>query len=413
MTSLSTQPLDLQDERLKQNVGLKGEVQGFITRVRAGDLGVLPVVIGVILIATVFQSLNPFFLSSDNLVNLALELVPVGVIALGIVFVLLLGEIDLSVGSVAGLGSAITAILLTRFQWPIFLCILVALAVGAAIGLIYALFFVRFGVPSFVVTLAGLLAVLGMQLWVLGPTASVNIPFDSPVVMFAQQMFLPPWLAYTFSALAGLLVILSGLASARRRKKEGLSVGSLSGVVIRGIVLAVILGILSWYFALTRGMPLMFVCFVILIIVAEFFLKRTRWGRSIYAVGGNVEAARRSGIRVNRIYVSVFLLCSLLATIGGILISARLAAASPSTGGGTTNLNAIAAAVIGGTSLFGGRGSAYAALLGIIVIQAISSGLTLLSLESAIRFMITGAVLLIAVMIDALSRRSRSAHGAA
>jgi len=159
--------------------------------------------------------------------------------------------------------------------------------------------------------------------------------------------------------------------------------------------------------------PYMFLLFVALVVVTDLAIRRTGWGRSVMAVGGNVEAARRAGINVRGIYLSVFALCSTFAALGGILAGGRLAAVNQSSGGGDTNLNAIAAAVIGGTSLFGGRGSAYSALLGIIVIQSISSGLSLLNLDSSIRFMVTGAVLLLAVTIDSLSRRSRAAHGRA
>jgi ABC-type xylose transport system permease subunit len=382
-------------------------------RFRAGDLGALPVIVGLIVIAIVFQTLNPFFLSSANLVNLTLESAAVGTIALGVVLVLLLGQIDLSVGSVSGLSAAIMAVTFTHMGWPLTVSIGIAIAVGAGIGLIYGALFVRFGVPSFVITLAGLLAVLGFQLYVLGTNGSVNIPFDSWIVQFAQQSFLPPWVAYLLAVLAGGSFVFNGIRRARRRDQISLSSQSRSGIIIRGVLIAASLSVLTWYLAMSRGVAVMFVFFLILVIALNFALTKTTWGRAVFAIGGNVEAARRAGIRVNQVYISVFILCSTLAAVGGILAAARLASANPSSGGGDTNLNAIAAAVIGGTSLFGGRGSAYAALLGIIVISAISSGLTLLSLDSAIRFMITGAVLLVAVIIDSVSRRSRAAHGQA
>ena len=172
-----------------------------------------------------------------------------------------------------------------------------------------------------------------------------------------------------------------------------------------------LLGVPVWYLNQSRGVGVMFVFFLAVVVAVHLALTRTRWGRSVYAVGGNVEAARRAGIRVHRVYYSVFVLCSTLAAVGGVLLAARLAAASQSSGGGDTNLNAIAAAVIGGASLFGGRGSAFSALLGITVIQSISLGLTLLNLDSSVRFMITGAVLLLAVVIDSVSRRSLRASG--
>jgi ABC-type xylose transport system permease subunit len=404
---------DLQDERLIQREGLSGAVRGFATRVRGGDLGSLPVVIGLAIIWVIFQILNPNFLSPNNLVNLALQSAATGTIAIGVVLVLLVAQIDLSIGSISGLSAAILGVGLTQLNWPVWLAIVVALAVGAAIGLVYGFLFTRFGVPTFVITLAGLLAFLGLQLRILGPNGSINLPYDSWIVQFATSMFLPPWLAYTLSVLAVFGLLASDWLRDRRRSRAGLSTGSMTIMLIKAGLLLVVLVLTVWYLAMDRGVGLMFLLFVVLVVVMNFFLVRTQWGRSVYAVGGNVEAARRAGVRVNRIYISVLTLGTVFAALGGLLASARLTSASLSSGGGDTNLVAIAAAVIGGTSLFGGRGSAYSALLGIMVIQSISNGLTLLNLDSSIRYMITGAVLLLAVIIDSLSRRSRASHGQA
>ncbi|RFA11533.1 ABC transporter permease [Subtercola boreus] len=404
---------DLQDERLIRTEGVRGAVLAFQQRVRGGDLGSLPVIIGLVVIWVIFQILNPNFLSSNNLVNLTLQCAAVGTISIGIVLVLLLGQIDLSVGSVSGLAAAILGVGLTQLGWPVLLAVVVALVVGAAIGFLYGLLFTRFGVPSFVITLAGLLAFLGLQLKVLGPNGSINLPYDSWIVQFAQATFLPPWAAYGLAVLAAAAVFYTDIRRASRRRKAGLSTGAISVTLIKSISLLVLLVIVVAYLATDRGLGAMFLLFVVLVVVMNFFLTRTKWGRSVFAVGGSVEAARRAGIRVNRVYISVFILTSTFAALGGLLASARLTSASLSSGGGDTNLNAIAAAVIGGTSLFGGRGSAYSALLGILVIQSISNGLTLLNLDSSIRYMITGAVLLLAVIIDSLSRRSRASHGQA
>ncbi|MEO7123079.1 MAG: sugar ABC transporter permease [Lacisediminihabitans sp.] len=412
-TGESTVATDLQDERLIRSSGVGGSLMAFVSRVRNGDLGSLPVVIGLIVIWVVFQVLNPDFLSSNNLVNLTLQCAATGTIAVGVVLVLLLAQIDLSVGSVSGLAAAILGVGLTRYGWPVALTIAVALAAGIAIGLLYAFLFVRFGVPSFVITLAGLLGFLGLQLWVLGPNGSINIPFESWVVQFAQQMYLPPIVAYLVAAIAGIGFTLSGYLKARKRKQHGLSSTSMVETLIKGILLFVVLAAAAWYLNTDRGVGLSFLLFVVIVIIMNYLLTRTKWGRSVYAVGGNVEAARRAGINVNRIYITVFALSSLFAVLGGLLAAARLTSASLSSGAGDVNLNAIAAAVIGGTSLFGGRGSAYSALLGILVIQSISNGLTLLSLGSPERYMITGAVLLLAVIIDSISRRSRASHGRA
>ncbi|MFT4305738.1 MAG: sugar ABC transporter permease [Microbacterium sp.] len=413
--TVSKVALDLQDERLIASNGVGGAARAFWRRVRGGDLGSLPVIVGLVIIWGVFTILNQTFLTPYNIGNLLQQATPVGVISLGIVFVLLLGEIDLSVGSVAGLSSAIVAVVFVVNGVDAGLALLAAMASGVVIGLVYGLLFTRFGVPSFVVTLAGLLAFLGLQLFVLGANGSVNIPFTSPLVQFAQQWYLPQWLAYLVIVAGALIYALALLANARRRSAAGLSALSAGGILFRVIALLVLLAVAASYLYLPggRGVGAMFLLFVVLVVVADILLRRTRWGRSIFAVGGNVEAARRSGIKVRAVYMSVFAVCSFLAAVGGILLAARLGSATQSTGGTDVNLNAIAAAVIGGTSLFGGRGSAYSALLGILVIWSITNGLNLLQLDSSVRYMITGAVLLIAVIVDALSRRSRAASGRA
>jgi D-xylose transport system permease protein len=213
--------------------------------------------------------------------------------------------------------------------------------------------------------------------------------------------------------LAGVSMLVMSLRTAARRRGAGLSADSLNGLLLRAVVFTAALDLIVFYFNLDRGVPWMFAIFVGLVVMLSYALTRTQWGRAVTAVGGNREAARRAGIPVGRIYTSAFVLCSVLAAFGGVLASARLASASQQAGTGDVNLNAIAAAVIGGTSLFGGRGSAYSALLGIIVIVSISSGLTLLDLSSSLRYMITGGVLAIAVIVDSLARQSRVAHGRA
>jgi len=402
---------DLVDERLIRTDGLRGAFTAFGIRVRSGDLGSLPVVIGLVLIAVIFQVLNPNFLSANNLVNLTLQAAPIGVIAIGVVVVLLVGELDLSVGSVSGLASAILGVCMVRLQLPILLAVVVAIIAGALIGALYGFLFTRFGVPSFVITLAGLLGFLGLQLALLGPQGSINIPFTSWIVQFANTWFLPPWAVYVLIGVAALGVLTHDLARERRRVRAGLQTHPLSVTIVKVVALAVVLGAAAWYLSTDRGTGVMPVIFVLLVVLMAYLLRRTRWGRSIYAVGGNVEAARRAGIRVRSVYLSAFVLCSTFAVLGGLFAAARLGSATTSSGAADQNLNAIAAAVIGGTSLFGGRGSAWSALLGILVISAITSGLTLLNLDSSVRYMITGAVLLLAVIVDSLSRKSRASHG--
>ncbi|GAA2417470.1 ABC transporter permease subunit [Streptomyces daghestanicus] len=402
---------DLQDERLVSPQGITDSIRATIRRVRGGDLGVLPVVAGIVVIWTIFQLLNPTFLSSTNLVNLSFDMVPVGVLALGIVCVLLVGQIDLSVGSVSGASAAVTAVVMVKNEQPMGLAILAAVALGCLIGWIYGQVLNRFGVPSFVVTLGGLLAFLGVQLWLLRGQNAINLPYDSTLVKFAQLWFVPHWMAYALAVAAAGGFLATGWVRARTRRGAGLSSSSPQWLVMQSLLLLAGLLVAVFYLNRTRGVAWMFVFFVALVLVMNYVLSHTKFGRSIYAVGGNAEASRRAGINVRRVYTSAFVLCSGLAAVGGILAASRLAAANQSTGTGDVNLNAIAAAVIGGTSLFGGRGSAIAALLGVLVIQSISSGLTLLNLDSSYRFIITGAVLLIAVGLDSVARRSRQAHG--
>ena len=405
--------LDRSDERVSHSTGLTGTIRAFVSRVRSGDLGMLPVAIGLIVISTVFSILNPIFLAPNNLVNLLFDCATVGIISLGVVCVLILGEIDLSVGSMSGLASAIIGVLWVNSGIALPLAIAAALVTGAAVGALYAVLYNRLGMPSFVATLAGLLALLGMQLYILGPTGSINLPYASPLVRFGQILVMPDWASHFLALVPGGIMIVAGLIVRQRRTAVNLSTQPLSSLLVKAVALTVALQIVVFYLNTGRGVPWMFGLFVFLVVVLNYALTKTKWGRSMFAVGGNKEAARRSGINVRRIYMSAFMLCSTLAALGGTLSASRLASSSQQAGTGDVNLNAIAAAVIGGTSLFGGRGSAYSALLGIIVIQAISNGLTLLNLSSSLRYMITGAVLAIAVIVDSLARRSRVSHGRA
>lgn len=406
-------PIDREDERLSTSAGIRGAIQEALNRIRGGDVGSLPVVVGVAIIFAIFQILNSFFLSAANLVDLAADSVAVGTISIGIVLVLLVGQIDLSVGSMSGVASTILGVGMIVHGWPVWLALAVGLAAGLVTGAIYGGIYVLFSVPSFVITLAGLLALLGFQLKLLGTNGSINIPFDNFIVRFTQQMFVPRPMAYVLAAVVAVVYLVFVLARIRRRKVNDLSAPSLVGALIKFVALLVALEFICWYLNKDRGIPAPFVMFVVLVVGMNYLLTRTRWGRAVFAVGGSVEAARRAGIKVNRVYISVFVLCSVFAALGGLLAAGRLASASISSGTGDVNLDAIAAAVIGGTSLFGGRGSAYSALLGIIVIQSIASGLTLMSLDASVRYMITGGVLMIAVIVDSLARRTRAAHGRA
>jgi len=407
------QKFDRADTRVRADEGLLGAVRGMIDRIRSGDLGVLPVIVGLIVITVVFTWLNPVFVRPANLTNLLFDAAAVGLISLGVVFCLLLGEIDLSIGSMSGVSSALLGLLWVNvgLPWPI--AIVAALMAGASVGLVYALLRNKLGMPSFVATLAGLLALLGVQLWLLGNSGSINLPFQSFLIRFGQILVVPAWLSYVLALVPGAAILILGTRTRKERATANLSAPSLGVLLVKSLGLTAIILAAVWYLNQGRGAPFMFVFFVLLVAGMEYLLTHTKWGRAVFAVGGNMEAARRAGINVEQIRITCFMLCATFAAAGGVLAASRLASASRQAGTGDVNLNAIAAAGIGGTSLFGGRGSAWSALLGVLVIVAISNGLTLLNLSSAFRFMITGAVLAIAVIVDSLARQSRSSHGRA
>lgn len=402
---------DLQDERLIDQQSFGAVVDQFWHRLKGGELGSLPVVIGLILICGVFYALEPRFLSSFTLVSIIQFAAPTGIIALGIVLVLLLGEIDLSVGSLSGFTAATMAVLFVRQDQPLIVAILAAIAIGSLVGLTFGLLRTRIGVPSFVFSLAGLLAFQGALFYVLGSNATQPLPSDSALVQFAKFGYLSPVVAYVLVVLVIGLYLASQLWSRKQRMAQGLSTTWLPLLVTRTAALGVGLLWLTYYLNLDRGWPNLWALFALMVVVMDLLLRKTVWGRHVFAVGGNVEAARRAGIKVNRIYISVFMTCSSFAAVGGLMAAGLLSSVSRDSGTNGLELQAIAAAVIGGASLFGGRGTAYAAMLGIVVLQAIDSGLNQVNVDSSVRFMVTGGVLLLAVMIDSVSRKRRASSG--
>jgi D-xylose transport system permease protein len=402
---------DLVDERLIQGQGLGGYLALLLGRLKGGELGSLPVVLGLVIICTVFYTIDPTFLSSYNLVSMTQFAAPVGMISLGIVLVLLVGEIDLSVGSVSGFAAACAAVLIVNKGWNPTLGLVAGILVGTAIGLVYAVLYTRIGVPSFVFTLAGLLAFQGGLLYVLGDTGTIHLPSQSWLVQFARFKFVPDPVAYVLVVLIVLAYLGSQLYGRSRRSAAGLSNGWLPIVFIKAGAMLVGLAYLTYYLGIDRGWGYLWLLFTALVVLMDLLLRKTTWGRHVFAVGGNEEAARRSGIKVGLIYTSVFVGTSTFAALGGLMVASNLTTVSQASGTTDTNLTAIAAAVIGGTSLFGGRGSAYAAMLGILVLQAIRSGLNIINVDSDVRFMVTGLVLLLAVAIDSVSRRVRSSSG--
>ena len=370
-----------------------------------GDLASVRVLLGIAVIWTIFQIANDRFLSAVNLSNLTLQIAATATISIGVVLVLLLGEIDLSVGAVSGLAAGVMAVLSVQHGWAPVLGIGAGLAVGVAIGAFNGFIVTRFGVPSFVVTLAGLLAWQGALLWVLGDTGSVNLP--PSLITDLTTTFFDPVIGWILGAAAIVAYAASRLAVRRRREAAGLGVSPLSGLALQlGVIAVAVIAAVAILNA-DRGVPLAAVIVVVMMILFTFITESTRYGRHIFAVGGNEEAARRAGINVNRIKVSVFTLASMLAAAGGILAASRLLAVNQQSGSGDVLLLAIAGPVIAGTSLFGGRGYIWSALLGAVVIGSISNGMDLLALDSDVKFMITGAVLLGAVTIDAATRLRR------
>jgi D-xylose transport system permease protein len=394
--------------------GLRGGIRTLTTlglqRVRQGEIGPLPVIVGLLIIAIYFGSQTSWlFFSARNISYLVLQIAATGSVAIGIVLVLLLGEIDLSVGSIAGLTSATLGILIVNHNFSWWLAILIMLAVGAAIGAFQGAWFALIGVPSFVVTLAGFLAWQGVQLRVLGQNGTVNV-FEPHIDKIAAT-FLPNIWGWVFGIAVAAAYGLSNLYKQIRRRRAGLPAQPLAVLFVYTFVVAAIsLGVVAYLNSYT-GVPTAGVILLGLVFFFAWLTTRTKFGRYIFAVGGNAEAARRAGINVTAIRIWVFTLSGLMAAIGGLMFTSRLTAASTQTGTGTFLLEAIAAAVIGGTSLFGGRGSVWAALLGVLVIGGVSNGLDLMAKPPETKYMVEGAVLLAAVTIDALSRRRRGNVG--
>jgi D-xylose transport system permease protein len=374
--------------------------------------------LGLILIAVIFQIANPNFLTPLNLTNLLVQIAATGTISVGIVLILLIGEIDLSVGTVSGFCAAVMAVLSVKVGVPGIVAVVCGLLAGTLIGLLQGWWIARLRVPSFVVTLAGQLGWLGALLWVLGSTGTINL--NDPFIVGIVNMRIPIWIGWLAGATAVLFYLLSGLESQLRRSRSGLESEPILILVLRMVFVSTLvlaaIGIMSVNRNPRRdvpiaGVPMGVVILLAVIILFDFITRRTQFGRFVFAVGGSAEAARRAGINVNRVRISVFVLGSTLAAAGGVLAGSRLFAVNQSSGGGDILLNAIAAAVIGGTSLFGGRGSTWSALLGALVIGSISNGMDLLAFSSSVRFMITGAVLLLAVTLDAYARTRRERSG--
>jgi D-xylose transport system permease protein len=387
--------------------------------IQTSDFGSMAVVIGLVIIGVIFQIANKNFLTPLNLTNLMAQIAVIGILSVGIILVLLIGEIDLSVGSVSGAAAAVMAVLITNYRISSVAAILVAILVGFLIGAMQGFFVGKIHVPSFIVTLAGLMIWQGAQLFILGNQGTINM--RDPFIRSIANALIPPWLGWVIGILAVIVVAFTVLQERKNREQAGLSNPVPSMAISRLVVIAIaILGAVALMNfdrnQVPNGKPIqgvpssvfIFICFIV---VFDLITRFTKFGRHIYTVGGNAEAARRASIEVDRVRIWVFALCSAVAACGGIVAASRLIAVNYGSGGGSLLLSAIAAAVIGGTSLFGGRGSTWAALLGALVIGSINNGMDLLAFPSSIKLMITGVVLMLAVILDSVSRERRKRAG--
>jgi D-xylose transport system permease protein len=380
-----------------------------LNRIRTGDLGSLRVLILLAIVWAIFQSQESRFLSSTNLVNLTLQITAVALISVGVVLVLLLGEIDLSVGAVSGVTSAVVAVLSVKHGWSPITAIIAGVGVGALIGTFQGFISTKFAIPTFVVTLAGLLGWQGLQLKVLGETGTVNL--NPGLLSDLAGKFLADSVAWILALVVIAAYAAATLMDRQKRIKADLTAPSLLLVGIKIGSLAVASLVTVYVLSQDRGVPVALIILLVFVASFDFMTRRTKFGRHIYGVGGDMEAARRAGINVLRVRVMVFALASSMAAVGGIMGASRLLAVNQSSGGSDLLLNAIAGPVIAGTSLFGGRGNVWSAVLGALVIGSISNGMDLLAYTSATKFMVTGAVLLGAVVLDSAARMGRAASG--
>jgi D-xylose transport system permease protein len=411
-----------QDAQVSQPAGnpIAEAVSGYVGKVRGGDVGSLPAVLGLVVLIIVFTALRPqTFTNAFNFANLIHQAAAVIIIAMGLVFVLLLGEIDLSAGFTAGTAAAVMGVVSTRWGWPWWVALLACLVTGAVIGAFIGVLVARLGIPSFVVTLAAFLGLQGVLLQIIGEGGTIPIR-DSTLLAFNNND-MPVWLGWLLFA-----VVVGGYAAvvlrrAAGRRKMGLPAEATAVTVAKIATLAVLLGAATYYLSIERsrnpaatslkGVPIVVAILLVLLVGLTFLLTRTSFGRHVYAVGGNAEAARRAGISVTRIRWACFIITSTMAAVGGIMLASRDNSISPQTGGASTLLYAVGAAVIGGTSLFGGKGRIVDAILGGLVIAIIINGMGLLNQPSAVVFMVTGLVLLVAASVDAISRRRAASSG--
>ena len=400
-------------EIIHESATLKGAASDYWSRVKAGDIGALPAILGLVALCAIFGAMSDVFLTPGNFANLLTQAAAVIVIAMGLVFVLLLGEIDLSAGYAAGVSGAVLVILITNHEVAWYIAFPISIMVGALLGFVLGSLVARIGIPSFVVTLAAFLAFQGLLLLLAGEGGTIRI--EDKTILAVENSNLSPLLSWVFFIVVAVAYVATGLNRLNTRRRAGLKTELVKLWVIKTASLLVITG--GAVFALNversnnpqlvslKGIPYVVPLILFLLAVGTFVLGRTAFGRHIYAVGGNAEAARRAGINVKRVRISAFVICSALAAVAGMIFASRQNSISPTTGGSSTLLYAVGAAVIGGTSLFGGKGKMRDAILGGLVVAVIDNGMGLLGYGAGIQFLVTGAVLLVSASVDAISRR--------
>ncbi len=392
-----------------------------VQALKAGDIGSLPIFAGLAVIVVIFGLLEEQFLTARNFTNLLLQMAPISFLAIGVVFILLIADgeivtIDLSVASVAATGGAVLVLLQRPNDpgWPWWACIIAAVLLTTAIGFVHSIIITKLGVPSFVMTLAAFLIWSGVLLYLTTElTTAGTIRIQDQTLIGLANNFMPVWLGW----LLGIAVVASFAAFQviNRQSRLNRDLEALPFPIMVAQIVALGVVILAGVYVANqdRGVPQVTLTLAVFLVIWTFVASKTRFGRHIYAVGGSPEAARRAGIDVDSIRIAVFMINGFMAGVGGIILVSRLRSVATNTGGGNLLLNVIAAAVIGGTSLFGGQGRVVSAFYGALVITAIQNGMDLLGLSSGFKFIITGIVLLLAVLVDSVSKRRRTARGLA
>ena len=393
-----------------QEGGVRDQVRAWLQRVRGGEMGALPAIGGFIALSILFSILSPVFLTERNFANLMTQAATLVMLGMALVFVILLGEIDLSAGVTAGVSMCIFIVLVNvqGFNWIV--ALVLAFATGLAIGTFIGFFVARVGIPSFVVTLGLFLGLQGVELIVIGAGGLYRLQI--PEILAIQNRNMPPWAGWTM-----LVVILAVSAATSfwdraRRRRAGVLNRTIALVWIKLGFIALIGGAVVFILNQDRGqsvravegVPIVVPIVLVILWVGTFVLDRTKYGRNIYAIGGNAEAARRAGIKVVMVRWTAFIICSTLAVVAGLFSISKVGSVDAAAGRDLV-LSGVAAAVVGGVSLFGGRGRLLHAAVGALVIAVITNGLGLLNLPAGVNFAVTGGVLILAATVDAVSRK--------